>query len=95
MMQMFGNSLYQFGRDQRFIALHIHHNGVIRPPVLLNHFGNAIRAADVTIFSQACLEAVSVYCIDNCGMISGDPDLLRAALRRLFGYPYHHGLPSN
>ena len=31
-MQVFGDGTYQRGRYQRLVALHIHHDGVVRPP---------------------------------------------------------------
>ena len=76
---MLGNRAYQRGRNQRLIALHVHHDGVIRPITLFNYFGDAIGTAGVAGFGQACFKTVLTHHIGNRVMIGGDPDLLRAA----------------
>jgi len=91
-VQVFGNCAYQRGRDQRFIALNIDHDGVVRPGSLFDNFCDAVGAAGVGGFGQACLEAVFVHCIGDRMMVGGDPYLLRAALRGLFCNPDHHRL---
>jgi len=94
-MQMPGYGADKLRRHQRLVALHIDHNGVVRPSALLDDFGDAVRAAGVGVLGQAGLEAVLVHDIGDGVMIGGDPDLLRAALCRLFGNPHHHRLSGN
>jgi len=81
---------YQRRRDQRFIALYVDHDSLVRPVALFNHLRDALGAAGVGFFGQAGFETVFVYFIGNCMMVGGDPDLLRPALRCLFSNPDHH-----
>jgi hypothetical protein len=81
--------------NQRLIALHIDHDGVIRPSTLFNYFGDAIGTAGVASFGQACFKTVLTHHIGNRVMIGGDPDLLRAAQGCLFGNPHYHRFTGN
>src|SRR3989338_5520589 len=94
-MQMFGDGADQFGRHQRLVALHIYHDGVVRPALLFHYFGDAVCAAGVGIFGQACLEAMLMHDMGNRMMVGGNPDLLCAALCGLFRNPYHHRFPGD
>ena len=94
-VQVFGNGMYQRGRNQRLIALHIHHDGVIRPASLFNHLGDTIRAAGMAVLGQAGLESMLMHYVGDCVMVGGDPYLLRAALCSLFGDPDHHGFAGD
>jgi hypothetical protein len=89
-VQVLCNGAYQRGRDQRFIALHIDHDGLVRPIALLDNFRDAIGAAGVGLFGQTGLEAVFMHSIGDRMVVGCDPDLLRAALRRLLRNPDHH-----
>ena len=94
-VQVFGYGADQRRRDQRFVALHIDHDCRIRPALLLDDFRDAVGAAGVALFGQACLEAMLVHHVGNSVVVGRDPDLLRTALRGLFGNPDHHRLAGD
>ena len=68
-----------FWACQRLIALHVDHDGVVGPALLLHHFRDAVGAALVMRVSEAGLEAVLVRGGKDGVVVGGDPDLLRAA----------------
>ena len=92
LVQMMGDGVYQFGRHQRFVALHVDDYRVIRPASLFHHLGDAVRAAEMGVARQAGLVAMFMNDVGNRVMIGGDPDALCAAFRCLFGDAHHHGL---
>src|SRR4030067_1128019 len=74
-------------RGQRFVPLDIDHDRVVRPGSQLDNFRDAVGAAGVGGFGQACLEAVFVHCIGDRMMVGGGPYLLGAAVRSTLCHP--------
>ena len=82
-------------RNQRFVALHVDHDGIGRQTELAGHFSQAIGAGVVILTSQQHLGAKGLAGLDDARVVGGDHHTAGRALPGLLPDVLHHGLAGD